>query len=79
MEHIEKLKELTGCGHAWAEQRARTALQLVEYREKAEITESEYQELMQDLIRTDQLDAEATEMEVKAALVACVSILARLT
>jgi hypothetical protein len=51
----------------------------VEFREKAEISESEYQELMQDLIRTDQLDAEATEMEVKAALVACVSILARLT
>ena len=79
MEHIEKLKELTGCGHAWAEQRARTALQLVQFREQGEITDSEYQELMQDLIRTDQLDAEATEMEVKAALVACVSILARLT
>lgn len=78
MEHIEKLKELTGCGHAWAEQRARTALQLVEFKAQGEISQEEYQELMQDLIRTDQLDAEATEMEVKAALVACVSILARL-
>jgi polyhydroxyalkanoate synthesis regulator phasin len=78
METIEKLKELTGCGHAWAEQRARTALQLVEFKAQGEISLEEYQELMQDLIRTDQLDAEATEMEIKAVLVACVSTLARL-
>jgi hypothetical protein len=45
---------------------------------RQDITESEYQELMQDLARSDALNAEADDVEVKNLLVACIMIGAKL-
>ena len=71
-EQLEKLKEIATCGHGWAEERAKTALQLIEDFNAGNISADEYRELMEDLVRTDQLDAEATDIEIKSALVYCV-------
>ena len=68
----DELKALVGCGKSWAEERAQMALQFADQYKTGELTQDEYQELMQDLIRTDKLDAEADDMAVKNALVAAV-------
>jgi polyhydroxyalkanoate synthesis regulator phasin len=75
---IEQLQFLSTCGKPWAEQRAQWALQLTEQLQRGEISESEYQELMQDLIRSDRLDEEADDLELKNYLVSAVMIGAKL-
>jgi polyhydroxyalkanoate synthesis regulator phasin len=71
-DYIEQLKEIATCGHGWAEERANMALQLNEQFKNGEISSDEYRELMEDLVRTDRLDAEASNIEIKSSLVYCV-------
>jgi len=74
----DQLRELARSGPPWAQQRAAQALQFMDAVARQDITESEYQELMQDLARSDTLNAEADDLEVKNLLVACIMIGARL-
>ena len=71
---FEQLQQLAACGRPWAEQRAQTALQIAEAYYRQEISDSEYQELMADLVRADRLDEEADDLDVKSALVSAVMI-----
>jgi hypothetical protein len=71
---FEQLQQLTACGRPWAEQRAQTALQLCEAYQSGDISDSEYHELMTDIVRADRLDEEADDLDVKSALVAAVMI-----
>jgi hypothetical protein len=71
------LQELSKCGHAWAERRAQQALQLQTAYESKKITQDEYQELLNDLVRTDRLEREADDIELKALLVTCVYALTK--
>jgi len=75
---FEQLQQLAACGRPWAEQRAQTALQIAQAYHDNEISESEYQELMADLVRADRLDAEADDLDTKSALVSAVMITAKL-
>ena len=75
---IEQLQFLSSCGRPWAEQRAQMALEITEALQRKEISESEYQALMADLIQSDKLNAEADDMDVKNLLVSCIMIGARL-
>ena len=74
----DQLRELARSGPPWAQQRAAQALQFMDAVARQDITESEYQELMQDLARSDALNAEADDLEVKNLLVSCIMIGARL-
>ena len=62
------LEQLAQCGRPWAEERARIAVDLQRMFAKNEMSKDEFVELTQDLIRADQLDKDADNMEVKAAL-----------
>ena len=75
---IAQLKFLSSCGRPWAEQRAQMALEITEALQRKEISESEYQALMADLIQSDKLNAEADDMDVKNLLVSCIMIGAKL-
>lgn len=75
---IEQLQWLAGCGRPWAEERAKYALEITGLVQSGQISESEYQELMQDLIRSDRLEEEADDLEIKNYLVSCVMIGAKL-
>ena len=75
---FEQLQQLAACGRPWAEQRAQTALQIAEAYARREISASEYQELMEDLVRADRLDEEADDLDVKSALVSAVMIASKL-
>jgi hypothetical protein len=74
----DQLRELARSGPPWAQQRAQQALEFMDALSRQDITESEYQELMQDLIRSDVLNAQADDAEVKNLLISCIMIGARL-
>lgn len=74
----QELEWLSTCGRPWAEERASTALAIHAAHENGEISESEYRELMADLIRSDRLNEVADDQEVKNLLVSCVMIGAKL-
>ena len=75
---LEQLQFLLTCGRPWAEQRAQMALEITEALQRKEISQSEYQALMADLIQSDKLNAEADDMDVKNLLVSCIMIGAKL-
>lgn len=66
---MEELKNLTNCGAGWAEERAQLAIDFAEQHANGELSDSEYKELLEDLIRTDVLDEEADDLATKSALV----------
>lgn len=66
---MKTLQELTTCGKPWVERRAAQAVKLQSAFEAGDIDRSEYQELLEDLVRTDLLDREADNIELKTMLV----------
>lgn len=69
---IDELKSFVGCGKSWAEERALIALELSDQHARDEISDDEYKELLQDLIRSDILDKESDDMALKMALVGAI-------
>lgn len=74
---MDELRSLAGCGRPWAEQRALMALQLADAYATGQVSTDEYRALLEDLVRTDQLDAEADDVEMKNMLVYGVMMLAK--
>jgi polyhydroxyalkanoate synthesis regulator phasin len=66
------MQELLTCansGRGWAAERAVIAIQISEALEQGQINPQEAKELLEDLIRTDKLDAEADDIQLKTLLV----------
>jgi hypothetical protein len=66
-------QELIHCansGRGWAAERAQVAIQIAQALEQKQIDPSEARELLEDLVRTDKLDQEADDVELKTLLVA---------
>jgi polyhydroxyalkanoate synthesis regulator phasin len=74
---LQQLRELTQCGQPWAAERAGYVLQIAEARERGEISADEARELMLDVVRTDQLDQEAADIQLKTMLVTAVYAVAQ--
>ena len=74
----EQLQQIIASGKPWAVERAQMALAMTEALERGELGQAEYQELMQDLIRSGVLNAQADDQDLKNLLVSCVMIGARL-
>ena len=74
----EQLQAIIASGKPWAVERATMALAMSEALERGEQALAEYQELMQDLIRSDALNAAADDEDLKNLLVSCVMIGAKL-
>jgi hypothetical protein len=66
---LEQLQSLTTCGKGWAEKRAQMAIELTEAYQSQKISTDEYKELLQDLVRSDLLELEADDIELKSLLV----------
>lgn len=69
----EELEKLLSCGDSWAEERAQMALNFMNEHAAGNLTDSEYKELMEDLVRTDAVDAAETNLEIKGILVGAIS------
>jgi len=74
---IEHLQQLTQCGRPWAAERAAVALQMCEARQQGQISEDEFKELMLDLVRTDKLEEEADDINLKTMLVTAIYAIAQ--
>jgi hypothetical protein len=74
----EQLQAIIASGKPWAVERAQMALAMTQALERGELGQAEYQELMQDLIRSDALNAQADDQDLKNLLVSCIMIGARL-
>lgn len=68
----EELEKLSSGGDSWAAERAQMALNFMNEHEAGNLTDSEYKELMEDLIRTDAVDAAETNLEVKGILIGAI-------
>ena len=63
------LQELASGGNSPAAQRAQYALQLVAAHQAGQVSTDEYRAILEDLVRTDALEAEADSLESKQMLV----------
>lgn len=70
---MDELQKLIGCGNAWAEEKAATAMELASIHANGEISNSEYKELLEDLIRTDSISDDSSDIEFKSMLIAGVA------
>ncbi len=75
---MKALRELAHCDTLWAAERAKIALDLAAQYEADELNADEFRELLEDLVRTDKLDDEADDMEIKALLVTGVYALSKM-
>lgn len=74
----EQLQQIISSGRPWAVERAQMALAITDALERGELAEAEYQELMRDLVRSDVLNGQADDQDLKNLLVSCIMIGARL-
>ena len=73
-----ELQQLAATGPQWARERAEMALAIMSQYEGGGLELDEFQELMRDLVRSDTLNAQADDQELKNLLVSCVMIGAQL-
>lgn len=69
----EELEKLSSCGDSWAAERAQMALNFMNEHAAGNLSDSEYKELLEDLVRTDAVDAAETNLEIKGILVGAIS------
>jgi polyhydroxyalkanoate synthesis regulator phasin len=69
---MQVLYDIAGSDRGWAAQRAAMVIAITEQLSAGNISPDEARELMLDLVRMDQLDSEADDIELKAALVSAV-------
>ena len=69
---IDLLQQMAQDSRPWVAERAMIALDMIAQYQTGELEESEYQELMMDLVRADRLDEEADDLETKTMLVTAV-------
>jgi hypothetical protein len=74
---IEQLQQLTQCGRPWAVERATLALSICEAYQQQQIGNDEFKELMLDLVRTDKLEEEADDINLKTMLVTAIYAIAQ--
>jgi len=73
---MNELNQLANCNRPWAAERAKYALQLANAIQSGQVSKEEGLALLEDLVRTDVLDNEADNAEMRAMLVAGVTQLA---
>lgn len=74
---IEQLQSLAGSDDPAISERASMALSFLEQFQSGQMSESEYNELMMDLVRSDRLDEECSDLEMKTMLVTAVYAVAQ--
>ena len=66
---MNELQQLAGCGEDWAAKRAQYALQVAQALQQGQIGKDEAREILSDLVNTDKLNQEATNLQMKQMLV----------
>lgn len=74
----EQIRELCGSSDPAVQSRAQMAMDISISYQQNEINESQYQELLADLIRLDTLDSECSDLEAKTMLVTAINACSKL-
>lgn len=74
---LDTLRALAGSDRPWARERAEAALLIRQEYELGRLSDSEYQELLLDLTRLDQVELAAEDIEFKTALVTAIWAIAQ--
>ena len=75
---LQTLYEIAGRDDApWAASRAAMVIAITEPYQGGGLDRGEYEEMLKDLVRMDQLDAEASDIELKTMLVTAVYAMAK--
>ena len=74
---MQELYNIANCNKPWAAQRAQYAIQLHDALQLGQVSADEYKALLEDLVRTDKLDSEADDIELKTMLVQSVWLLSK--
>lgn len=74
---IEQLQALCSAPDPAIAGRAQMALQITEAAQRGDINQDEFRELMKDLVRTDRLNEECSDLEMKTMLVTAVYAVAQ--
>ena len=74
---MQSLYEIAGLGQGWISERAQFAIQIQEQYAQGAITQAEQQELLLDLTRMDEINTNASELELKTALVTAIYAVAQ--
>lgn len=69
---LEQLQYLSGSADPAISSRAQMAMEITNSLQNGDISNDEYRELMLDLVRSDRLDAECSDLETKTMLVTVV-------
>lgn len=72
---MDEIKKLLSSDNNWVKQKAELAISFTEQYKNGEMDKSEYQELMLDLVRTDEVMNNASGMEAKAKLQSAITLL----
>jgi hypothetical protein len=72
------LDQLLHSDKPWVQQRAQMALEIVNQRQTGQISGDEARELLADLVRTDVLEAEADDLQMKTMLVSSIYAIAQI-
>lgn len=72
------LKQLAASDRSWVAERAQIAMELQQQHDSGDINDSEYQELMEDLARSDALNEQADDQDLKNALVSAIMVASKL-
>lgn len=72
---MDELNKLLASDNEWVKKKAELAVQFTEQFQRGEMDKSEYDELMKDLVRTDEVMTSAASMEAKAKLEKVVTLL----
>ena len=72
MTDLDILKELAQDDRSWVSERASLALQMLDQHEGGGLDEFEFQDIMNRIVASSDLDREADDIDTKAALVTAV-------
>lgn len=68
-EQVQALQQLMKCGDPWIEQQAGMALEIADAQALGNITSEQAKELMEDLIKTDEIEGKSENIQLVGALV----------
>ena len=68
-DQIKELQALMSCGDAWVEQQAAMALEIADAKAVGNISSEQAKELMEDLVRADQIEGKSENIQLVGTLV----------
>lgn len=69
---IDQVKSLMNCGDEEVEKQAAIVMELTDSKARGDITEEEYNELLNDIANTNKIEDLAGDMKLKGALVTAI-------